>query len=138
MNKLINSNIELFLPNVLKNIESQNTLFLPDPDYAKKLSLLKKMKITRDIELVGAEIRLGRKTALYEDIEFEFSHSLSRPTLSLTGRLSFNVFREYNYNPRKAKNFISTKVKMNRDIDVVLNVFDHQILEDMYLDYMTY
>ena len=135
VSKLINENIELFLPYESKEIASRNTLFLPDPDYTKKLALLKKMNPYRSVEFVRHNIRLAHKTEVFK-LDFEFSHSLKNPTISLSGKLSFNVRRHYNYEYPKS-HFTSTKTKMDRHIDVVLNVFDHQILEEMYLDYMT-
>tara|TARA_B100001173_G_C15677969_1_gene416624 strand:- start:7 stop:489 length:483 start_codon:yes stop_codon:yes gene_type:complete len=136
LSKLINEDIKLFLPYEAKEIASRNTLFLPDPEYTKKLALLKKMNPNRSAELMYSKIRLAHKTEVFK-LDFEFSHSLSTPTVSLSGKLSFHVIRHYNYE-NTSNAFISTKTKMTRNIDVVLNVFDHQILEEMYLDYMTY
>lgn len=135
LTKFINENIALFLEKDLDEIGSKNTRYLPDPEYTKKLTLLKKLNPNRSAELVHFNIRIAQKIEIIS-LDFEFSDSLRTPTLSLSGRLSFNVQREYNYE-NTSYYFTSTKVKIHRDIDVILNVFDHQILEDMYLDYMT-
>ena len=134
LSEFINSNLDLFIPHTLSNLR-KDPLYIHDPRYEKHISRLKKLNPNREVENVHLDVIMTSKIkVLY--LNFEFDHSSSVPTIQLSGHLPFLIEREYEYKDTK-RMFIETSEKVMLFVNFKGKVFDHELLEEMYLDYMT-
>ena len=130
----INRNLDLFIPSTMNSLR-KDPLSIHDPQLEKKLRLLNKLNTDREVENSHLDIVVYSKLKVLH-LDFEFDHSSSTPTIKITGFLPFRVEREYRYKDTK-RMFIETKKKIELYVCFNGEVFDHEILEEMYLDYMT-
>lgn len=134
LSDFINSNLDLFLPYLLDQLR-KDPLFIHDPRFERKLSQLKKINPEREVENVHLDIIMKSKLKVLK-LDFEFDHSSNIPTIKITGNLPFMIEREYKYKGSK-RMFIETSEDLTLFVAFKGEVFDHELLEEMYLDYMT-
>lgn len=134
LSKFINENIDLFIPHTMSNLR-KDPLYIHDPKFVKHLSRLKRINSNREVENTHLDVIMRSKIkVLY--LDFDFDHSSSVPTIQLSGHLPFMIEREYNYKDTK-RSFIETSENISLYVNFKGKVFDHELLEEMYLDYMT-
>jgi hypothetical protein len=134
LSKFVNSNLDLFIPSTMNNLR-KDPLYIHDPKFERHLSRLKRINPDREVENVRLDVTMKSKIKVLF-LDFDFDHSSSTPTIQLRGHLPFTIDRQYNYKGTNREFYFSSE-NISLYVYFKANVFDHELLEEMYLDYMT-